>query len=366
LAASTTPYTVSATYVTDTDLLGAGPTSATTGLTVSKDSTSLVVSETPSTVTYNAENAAVFTVNINPTNGENLPAIENVVVTVGTTSCTAAVQINTTGTCSIANSILPPSGTAYAVSAAYLGDGDITASSGTLSGGLMVTKFAPAVTVTNTANPTGISTGNLVLTATVSGTGTTGPTGTLTWTIAGGTVSTCSATTALAVQGTTGTSTATCTINTPAAGTYTAKAVYGGDTNYSGLTSPSTFGAYIGQTAATVPTGTYYYTINNASSTGSTTNTANPFNPGSGITLTSISMTFNGGAPSGSNQTVTVGKITGSTYTATSLTCTVLANTGESCTLPTTYTIPNGSSVNMGVVGNNLHTDFWIVTYTNP
>jgi type II secretory pathway pseudopilin PulG len=338
---------------------------ASNSLTVNKDSSTVAVTENQASVAFGSEASTILTVNVNPTHGENLPGVENVTVTVGSANCVAAVQINTVGTCSIGNSALPPSGTAYAVSAAYSGDGDILSSTGTLTGGLTVTKFTPTVVVTDTTNPTAISTGNLVLTATVTGYGTTGPTGTVTWTIAGGTVSTCSSTTALTVQGSTGTSTATCTIATPAAGTYTAKAAYGGDTNYGSLTSPSTFGAYIGQTSATVPSGTYYYAINNASSTGSTTDTANPLNPGSGITLTSITMTFNEGA-SGANQIVTVGKITGTTYVATSMTCEVPMNTGETCAFSGSYSIPSGSTINMGVVGNDLHTYFWVVTYTNP
>ncbi|MGB8197998.1 MAG: hypothetical protein WCF25_13430, partial [Acidimicrobiales bacterium] len=315
---------------------------------------------------YGSEGSSTFTVNVNPTNGENLPGVENVTVNVGTASCVASVAVTTVGTCSIANTALPPSGTAYTVTATYPGDADISASAqATAATGFTVTKFTPTVVVTDTTNPTGIGTGNLVMTATVTGTGSTGPTGTITWALKlnGTTNTTC--TTATLTQGS-GTSTATCTFPTPGAGTYTLTAAYGGDTNYGTLTSPSTLGVYIGGTNADVPTGPEYYTINSGTSTGSATSTANPLAVSPAETLISITMTFSGGATSSAAQTVTVGKITSGTYTATTMTCTVPSNTSETCSATGSVAIASGSSVNMAAIGNGLHTDFWIVTYTNP
>jgi type II secretory pathway pseudopilin PulG len=335
-------------------------------ITVNKDTATATVSELPTSVVFGAEQSSVFTVHVVTANGENLPAAENMTVNVGSASCVALVSVSKVGTCSLASSALPASATAYTVTTSYAGDADISASAtATAATGLTVTKFTtPTIVVTDTTNPTGIGLGNLVLTATVTGTGSTGPTGTVTWTIAGGTVAACSSTTALSAGA--GTSTATCTIATPAAGTYTATAAYGGDTNYGTAATPNTFGAYIGQTSAIVPTGTDYYAINNATSTGSTTNTANPLTLATAQTLTSITMTFNGGAPSSANQTVTVGKITGGAYSTTALTCTVPANTPatQTCAFSASVAIPSGSSINMAVLGNNLHTDFWIVTFT--
>jgi type II secretory pathway pseudopilin PulG len=358
-----TNQTLTTTF-TPTDTTDYTTTFASAAITVNKDSSAATVSESPTSVVFGSEGTSVFTVHVIPTNGENLVAAENVTVTVGSASCVANVAITKVGTCSIANSDLPNSTTVYAVTTTYPGDADISASAvATAATGLTV-KFLPTITVTDTTNPTGIGVGNLVLTATVAGTGTTGPTGTVTWTI-GGTSSTCTSTTALS-QGS-GTSTATCTIATPAAGTYTATAAYGGDTNYGSATTASTFGAYIGGTSPPdVPPGPEYYTINSGTSTGSGTNTANTINPGTAETLTSITMTFSGGASSGANQTVTVGKITSGAYVATSMTCTVPLNTVETCAYSGSVSIPSGSTINMAALGNNLHTDFWIVTFTNP
>ena len=338
-----------------------------TTLVVNKDTSTTTVSESPTTKAYGSEAGTVFTVNVITANGENLPAAEPVTINVGSASCVATVAVTKTGTCSIGATALAPSGTAYTVTAAYPGDADISASAtATAATGFTVTKFTPTSVVTDTTNPTGIGAGNLVLTDTVTGTGSTGPTGTVTWTlkINGTTSPTC--TTSTLTQGS-GTSTATCTIPTPAVGTYTATAAYGGDTNYGTVTTPSTFGAYIGGTNADVPAGPEYYTINSGTSTGSATNTANTINPGSAITLTSITMTFSGGASSSVAQTATVGKVTSGTYSTTAMTCTIPANTTPvTCAFSGSVAIASGTTINMAAIGNGLHTDFWLVTYTNP
>jgi hypothetical protein len=133
------------------------------------------------------------------------------------------------------------------------------------------------------------------------------------------------------------------------------------------VTTPKTFGLFIGQTNADVPTGPEYYTINSSTINGSGTNTANTINPGSAITLTSITMIFNGASNSGSNQTATVGKVTSGAYSPTAMACTVLANSTESCSYSaSTVSIASGTTINMAGAGNGLHTYFWIVTYTNP
>ncbi len=339
---------------------------ASVSLVVNKDTSTVTVSESPTSEVYGSEGSTNFSVTVVTGHGENLPAVEPVTINVGTTSCVASVAVTKTGTCTIANTALPPSGTAYAVTATYPGDADISASAqGTAATGFTVTKYTPTVVVTDTTNPTGIGAGNLVMTATVTGTGSTGPTGTITWALKlnGTTNSTC--TTATLTQGS-GTSTATCTFASPGAGTYTLTAAYGGDTNYGSLTSPSTLGVYIGGTNANVPTGPEYYTINSGTSTGSATSTANTIAVSPAETLTSITMTFSGGATSSANQTVTVGKVTGGTYSATTMSCTVPANSSETCSATGSVAIASGSSVNMAAIGNSQHTDFWIVTYTNP
>jgi hypothetical protein len=124
---------------------------------------------------------------------------------------------------------------------------------------------------------------------------------------------------------------------------------------------------YVGQSPLPdVPTGPEYYTINSSTIAGSGTNTANTITPGA-ETLTSIKMTFSGGAPSGSAQTVTVGQITSGTYSTTAMTCMVSMNTNETCAYSgTPVSILSGSSINIAAQGSSGYTDFWIVTYTNP
>ena len=82
--------TVTATYPGDVDLSASAMATAATGLTVNKDTSSITVSESPTSVVYGAEATSVFTVNVNPAYGENLPGVENVTVNVGSTSCVAA------------------------------------------------------------------------------------------------------------------------------------------------------------------------------------------------------------------------------------------------------------------------------------
>jgi hypothetical protein len=96
---------------------------------------------------------------------------------------------------------------------------------------------APSSTVVTNSAPTGLSTSaTFTYTATVSGPGVT-PTGTVTWTLTGPGSPTCSAST---LSG----GLATCTITGVAVGSYTAKATYGGDTNYTGSSGQDNLSAY--------------------------------------------------------------------------------------------------------------------------
>ena len=96
---------------------------------------------------------------------------------------------------------------------------------------------APSSTVVTNSAPTGLSTSaTFTYTATASGPGVT-PTGTVTWTLTGPGSPTCSAST---LSG----GLATCTITGVAVGSYTAKATYGGDTNYTGSSGQDNLSAY--------------------------------------------------------------------------------------------------------------------------
>jgi uncharacterized repeat protein (TIGR02543 family) len=97
-------------------------------LSVTKDTTTTKVSESPTTVTYGDESAVVFTVTVTTTNGEAVPNGEKVTVTIGSATCTVTLNADT-GTCTISNSTLKPG--KYSVSATYRGDPNLRGSSGT-------------------------------------------------------------------------------------------------------------------------------------------------------------------------------------------------------------------------------------------
>ena len=127
---------VSASYGGDTNL-GASSASATKGLTVTKDSTTTTVSESPTTVTTGADSASIFSVTVTTHYAETVPSAEKVTVKVGTATCTVTLSAGK-GTCTIAKSALGV-GT-YAVSASYGGDTNLSASSASSATELTVKK----------------------------------------------------------------------------------------------------------------------------------------------------------------------------------------------------------------------------------
>ena len=127
---------VSASYGGDTNL-GASSASATKGLTVTKDSTTTTVSESPTTVTTGADSASIFSVTVTTHYAETVPSAEKVTVKVGTATCTVTLSAGK-GTCTISKSALGV-GT-YAVSASYGGDTNLSASSASSATELTVKK----------------------------------------------------------------------------------------------------------------------------------------------------------------------------------------------------------------------------------
>jgi len=119
-------YPVSATYGGDASLNGSSGSSV-SKLTVSKDTTSTTVSESPTSVTYGHESASVFSVTVTTHYGEAVPNGETVTVTVGSVTCKVALNSGK-GTCTIADTALAV-GT-YPVSATYGGDASLNGSSG--------------------------------------------------------------------------------------------------------------------------------------------------------------------------------------------------------------------------------------------
>jgi hypothetical protein len=121
-------YTATADYGGDGDLAGSN---SSTPFDVTKDSTLTTLKVSPGTEPYGQENAALFTVSVATTNGEELPETDDVNVQVGgTTVCVAHVAPASgggQGTCS------PTSGTVvyagdYTATADYGGDSDLTGS----------------------------------------------------------------------------------------------------------------------------------------------------------------------------------------------------------------------------------------------
>jgi len=178
----------------------------------------------PPTLTITASSASM-------TYGGTVPAItpsySGFVNSDSATSLTDAPTCSTTATSSSPAGPYPSSCTG-AVDANYT----ISYVAGSVSVGP-----APSSTVVTNSAPTGLSTSaTFTYTATVTGPGVT-PTGTVTWTLTGPGSPTCSAST---LSG----GVATCTITGVAVGSYTAKATYGGDTNYTGSSGRDNLSAY--------------------------------------------------------------------------------------------------------------------------
>ncbi len=140
---------MTATYPGDSELQASAQATAPTGLTVTKDTSTVTVSETPTSVVYGNESASVFTVGVVTGNHEVLPATDSVTVNVGTTFCVASVAPAGPAArepARFANAALPVSGSAYAVTATYSGDTDLSASTtATAPTGLTVTKDTTSV-----------------------------------------------------------------------------------------------------------------------------------------------------------------------------------------------------------------------------
>jgi len=146
-------YSVSAGYGGDANLDGSSSSSA-SKLSLNKDSTSTAVSDSPTSVTYGDESAALFSVSVTSHYGEAVPDGESVVVHVGSTSCTAALK-GGKATCAIAETAL--SAGSYPVSASYGGDANLDASSGSSTSNLTVEKDATSTAVSE--SPTSVAYG---------------------------------------------------------------------------------------------------------------------------------------------------------------------------------------------------------------
>jgi hypothetical protein len=130
------------------------------------------------------------------------------------------------------------------------------------------------------------------------------------------------------------------------------------------LVTASTAGTYSGSTNnVNIPSGNNYYLIN-GTSTASSTSTANAYTPGTGTTLTKLTFTLVSSSPS-TVYTATVDTISGSTVTASALTCSIPVNQ-TTCSITASVSVSSTNSINVDASGNGSHAGSWAVTYTQP
>ena len=207
------------------------------------------------------------------------------------------------------------SATGQATSSTFTANGTI--------GGYTITASAAGLTATytesNTATPTNVVTNapaaptfgqSVTYTATVTGpAGGPTPTGAVTWTLTGP-VTSCASTTG--PTGTTNVATYTCVITASGAGSYTAKAAFAGDTNYSAVTSNTD--------SFTVAKATPTNVVTNAPASPtlgqSVTYTATVTGPAGGATPTgAVTWTLTGPVTSSASTTGPTGTTNVATYT---------------------------------------------------
>jgi hypothetical protein len=322
LGVSGSPYIVTATF----NSTGADPNfvttaTKTTSVTVNKDSTITTVSETPTTVTYGNESASIFTASVSATHGEAVPNSETVTVNVGSTSCTVTLTAGT-GTCTIGNTALWASVTAYAVSATYAGDTNLTGSTGTAATNLTVTEDSIITTVSET--PTTVTYGNesaSIFTASVSATHGEAVPNSETVTVNVGSTN-CTVTLTAG--------TGTCTIANMAlaasGSAYPVGATYAGDTNLSGSTGSA-------------PTSLIVTKDSTITTVSETPTTVTYGNESASIFTASVSATYGEAAPNSETVTVSVG--------STNCTVTLTAGTGT-CTIANTALAASGTAYTVG------------------
>jgi hypothetical protein len=203
------------------------------------------VSESPTSVVFGDESASQFTVVVKTGHGEALPEADPATVNVGSTSCAvslAPAANGGTGSCKIANSALAASASAYAVTVSYAGDADLSASA-QASAPTGLTVSSPSTSVALSLSKSTLTYGAEqaeTFRATVTGTSSSLPTGTVS--IKYGSTTLCS-TTALTEKSASSV-TATCSLTRaqePVAN-YSVTAIYSGDAHNAGATSgPQTF-----------------------------------------------------------------------------------------------------------------------------
>jgi hypothetical protein len=291
-------HTLQATYSGDSYYASA--TAISVPLNVSKSTPTVVV--TPATTTPATGSLLQLTASISPpaSGGTSATGTVNFLLDGTTPLGTAGVSAGSPSTATL-NITVPSIGT-HSVTAVYSGDGNYyTATSSPVE--LYVTKGSTTLTVTPaTTSPLGGST--MVITATINTTisGSTVPTGTVSFTLDGG-----SAGSGTVVGGTT----ASTTITVPTSGTHTLQASYSGDTNFNSSISPTVI-----FTVAKTPTTVVVVPSTTTPALGSTLPVSATVTPSAlGATLPSGTITFTVDGVAEAIQAVTPGTPATASYT---------------------------------------------------
>ena len=234
LAASGSPYSVTATYVPGADPNFSAPAAQTVSLTVSKASTTSTLSIAPSTATYGSETGVTLTATVGP-QFSGTPSGTVTLKAGATNLCTAPTLAGGIATCTVSSATLLAVGS-YVVVATYSGDTNFTTSS---AFGFL-TVAAAATTTTVTVSPTSVALGHETtaafaptLTAVPTTAGT--PTGTVTLTATN--TATSVTTTLCTVPAANADGSHPCSVANAAlltTGSYTIAATYPGDANFTG------------------------------------------------------------------------------------------------------------------------------------
>jgi len=226
LQASPSPYSVLAVYTGDASYLGS--TSPSQNLTVNTaQSTTTIISVTPSTVVYGNEHSVDFAVQVLPETAGTPTGTVTLQATMGSatvTLCTVTLS-GAAGSCLTTDTALEASSTPYQVAGRYSGDTNFLASM-SASSGLTVTQATTSTGVTVT--PATVTYGDLptlAFTATVTPQFHGTPTDTVA--ITSGSIALCTVT----LSGGTGTCSPTAGVQLPA-GANDVTGTYGGDTNF--------------------------------------------------------------------------------------------------------------------------------------
>ena len=283
---------VVATYTGDVNYAGIATSAASVNLAVTPAPTTTTVSVAPAGVLYGAEHAALITTSVAPAFSGTPAGTVTVTATAAggglpVPLCTLTLSTGATGgTCTPADTVLA-AGATYDLVAAYGGDANFSASTGTDPGALLVSKAATATSLVLSASSVqyGISP---TFTAAVSPTTTGTPTGTIAILsyVSGSPVTLCTIT--LPASTCTGTGIALATAAPP----YSVIAVYSGDPNFTSSTSSSQNLTIISNTTATNATLSPPSVIYGNESTAVITATI--AHPGAGVPTGTVNVTYSG------------------------------------------------------------------------